>query len=250
MKKMILSLMTVVITVASFAQDATQLRRERIQAAYMLAFGRAPQDGEISYWQGRNESNSIADLLRSHKTYIGQDVTTRTAAIRRAYIDAIGRNPSADEIKYWSAYNQTYTELMKNHVQWLSSNPSEYEKVIKNSYQFVLNRQPSSAEITYWKGQGVLSYAMLVGCHEDWKKKNPPSAQKTSGKTEISSSSGYLSVVALSAGIAAEARIATGLTSSPGSNMVAAGGGNMVAAGGGNMVAAGGGNMVAAGGGN
>lgn len=250
MKKTILSLMVLVIAVASFAQDANQLRRERIQAAYMLAFGRAPQAGEITYWQGRNESNSISELLKSHKAYIGQDAGTRTAAIKRAYIDAMGRNPSADEIKYWSSYNQTYTELMKNHVQWLGGNPAEYEKVIKSSYQFGLNRTPSTAEISYWKSQGIISYAMLVACHEEWKKKNPPSAQKTSGKTELSSSSNLLSIVPLSAGIAVEARAAAGLTSSAGSNMVAAGGGNMVAAGGGNMVAAGGGNMVAAGGGN
>lgn len=250
MKRMIFCLMAAAIATASFAQDANQLRSERIQASYMLAFGRAPQSTEITYWQGRNESNSIADLLRNHKTYLGQDANTRTATIRRAYIDAMGRNPSADEIKYWSAYNQTYTELMKNHVQWLGGNPAEYEKVIKASYQFVLNRQPSAAEVGYWKGQGTYSYAMLVGCHEDWKKKNPPTAQKTSGRAELSTSSSYLSLVPLSAAIAIEARNSVGLVAAGGGNMVAAGGGNLVAAGGGNIVAAGGGNMVAAGGGN
>ena len=242
MKKMILSLMTVVIAVASFAQDANQLCSEPVQASYMLAFGRASQDGEITYWQGRNESNSIADLLKVPKSYIGQDTGTRTATIRRAYIDAMGRIPSPDEIKYWSAYNQTYSELMKNHIQWLGGSPAEYEKVIKSSYRFVLNHQPSSDEVKYWKGQGILSYVMLSGYHDDWKKKNPPTMEKTTGKTEVSSTSGLLSVVPLSASVAAEAKLATGLTSSIGSNMVAAGGGNMVAADGGNMVATGGGN--------
>lgn len=115
---------------------------------------------------------------------------------------------------------------MKNHVQWLGGNPSEYEKVIMNSYQFGLSRPPSLSEIAYWKRQGIISYAMLVGCHEEWKKKIHQARKKHPVRQKTLPAPVLLAIVPHSAGITSEARTASGLTSSAGSNMVAVGGGN------------------------
>lgn len=222
---------------------------QRVQASYLLAFGRAANGGEVTYW-ARQNVHSVGDLVNLHRQYLSRDAGTHRATIARAYIDAMGRNPTEAEITYWSRGTDTYSQLMKNHVSWLGGNPAEYENVIRRSYQYALGRQPTPAEIRYWKGQGTLSYAMLVACHEDWKRRNGAAAQKTSGGLAIAANVPVLATLTVSPAIANEARAASGLVSTNGGNVIAAGGGNVIAAGGGNVIAAGGGNVIAAGGGN
>lgn len=238
------------IATSLLGQDARQLRRERIQSSYMLALGRNPNESEITYWQGRTDANTIADFVKNHKTYISQDAGTRTSIITRSYNDILGRNPNQGEIDYWSKGNNTYSELTKNHLQWLTGNPAEYENVIKRSYQYYLQRQPSAGEISYWKGQGTLSYLMLVACHEDWVKRGGNKAQTPSSGASVNASSAVVSMVRVSPSIAAEAKSFAGIVSAGAGNIVAAGAGNVIAPGGANIVAAGAGNIVAAGAGN
>ncbi|HEY1109304.1 MAG TPA: hypothetical protein VGE76_11745, partial [Opitutaceae bacterium] len=243
---------------AASVSAQTQAQLERIQASYLLAFGKKATEAEVGYWS-KQSAQSISDLIANHQRYLKQDVGTHRATIKRSYIDALGREPNDGEYKHWLSGSDTYTQLMKNHVAWLRGNPAEYEKVIRRSYRLVLNSTPSAAEINYWKGQGTLSYAMLAAAHDWWKKQNPSGNGKPAAKATIApASTTYLTVAPVSAAVAAEAIKAAGLigndggslVGNDGASLVAAGGGHLVAAGGGNLVAAGGGNLVAAGAGN
>lgn len=260
MKKILTALvLSVVFTTAGFADAVSQ----RIQASYLIVFGRGASADEVAYWRQQNP-RSVGDLVTGHRQYLSRDANTHRAMIRRSYIDGLGREPNEGEYQHWMKGNDTYTQLMKNHVSWLSGNPGEYEAVIKRAYRFVFNRAASGAEIQYWRSQGTLSYAMLVAAHDTWRKANP-ATPKTSGTARIAGDSPFLASVVVSSAVTAEIR-ASGLIGNDGSTLVAAGGGNLVAAGGGNLVgndgasligndgstlvAAGGGNLVAAGGGN
>lgn len=260
MKKILPTLvLSAVFATVGFADAVSQ----RIQASYLIVFGRGATGDEVAYWKKQNP-RSVGDLVTNHRQYLSRDANTHRATIRRSYIDALGREPNDGEYRHWMGGNDTYTQLMKNHVGWLSGNPGEYESVIKRSYRFVFNRPANAGEIQYWRSQGTLSYAMLVAAHDTWRKANP-STPKTAGTAKVSGDSTFLASVVVSSGITAEIR-ASGLISDDGSTLVAAGGGNLVAAGGGNLigndgasligndggslVAAGGGNLVAAGGGN
>ncbi|CAN5314630.1 hypothetical protein BH09BAC2_BH09BAC2_06070 [soil metagenome] len=249
MNKSILSVSMFFCLVFFSIQATAQLtdQQQRIKASYILSFGRDASSGEVTYWQGRG-ALSISQLITYHKQYIMQDATTHSTLISRAYMDAIGRAATSSEINYWKVGNDTYTTLMKNHLNWLKGNPSEYDKVIKNSYLYVFGRQPSAGELTYWKSQAVVSYVILVGYHQDYKKRNAVESGTT--YTFNTSNAPAMITVPLSLAIATEARNASGIVAAGGGNIIAAGGGNIVAAGGGNIVAAGGGNIVAAGGGN
>jgi len=237
-KKVILSLLVLFIGAGSVYAQTEQ--EQRIQASYMLAFGRQPNSGELTYWKSQG-NKSISELINNHKGYLKQDAATQRNTINKAYADAMGRNASESEISYWKSGNDTYTTLMKNHVSWLANNPAEYEKVIKRSYQFVFGRPATAAEVNYWKGQPKVSYILLVAYHQDYKKRNQ--ASQSSGLNVRNA--GSLVSVPLSANIAAEASAATGLSKN---NVVAAGGDNLIAPSGGYVVAAGGANVVAAGG--
>lgn len=228
---------------AGFAQSQQKL--DRIKAAYMLAYGREPVSGEITFYVNQQDQ-TIGQYLNLLSDYASRDKSFKRSLISKSYVDAIGRKPNEGEINYWMNGSDLYYNLVKNHVAWLQNNPAEYEKVIRRSYQAVLNRQPSTGEINYWKGQGTLSYIVLVGCHEEFKRRM---GSGNSTNANISgTSSGSLTVIPLSSNVATEAKSASGIQI--GGNVIAAGGGNVIAAGGGNVIAAGGGNVVAAGGGN
>lgn len=242
-----------------YATAADDLKTQRIKSSYVLAFGRAPDAGEIKHWRGQGDLN-MAALMDRHRAFIAAGY--QDFVITRSYVDAFGRMPSEDEKKYWRQYNQTYTELMKNHVKWLVGN-SEYDKVITRAFRYVAGRSPESDELTRWKAKGVKSYVILVGLLQDSKKQ----AEKTGTKKLLgledwlSAASTALSFIFVSKSVATEINALIG---NDAGSLVAAGGGNvmiradligndagsLIGNDAGSLVAAGAGNMVAAGGGN
>lgn len=155
------------ITGSTLAQGTE--KEQRIKASYMIAFGRLPSSGELSYWN-RQGNYAFGQLVDNHKRYISSDVATKRSEITKSYNDAFGRNPSAGELKHWSQYSQSYTELMNAHVQWLASSPGEYTNVIKRSYVKVFRWQPSTGKLNFWKAKPY-SYALLLACYEEYKRK-------------------------------------------------------------------------------
>lgn len=230
--------------IQNFQSSKIAIKKERIQSAYMLAFGRKATSGEENYWTSQPDK-TLSAYLDNHRSFAyNQDEATRKAIITKSYLDILGRNPTTQEIQYWLPQRKLYYELTQNHIQYLVTNPSEYEKVIQRSYTAVLKRNADAGEITYWKSIGTLSYAVLLSCHYEWKKRNGAAAKKTSGQNNVSEDGNYLQTVPVSSSIANEIKAAAG------GNVVAPGGGNVIAPGGGNVVSPGGGNVIAAGGGN
>ena len=219
---------------------------QRIQASYMMAFGRPADGGEVNFWNGQPDQ-SIAQRLAGHRQYANNNEGFKRALISKSYIDGLGRSPKEAEIQYFLTRQDLYYTLMQTHVGWLAANPAEYEKVIRRSYQAVFNRTPSSAEINYWKNQGTLSYIVLIGCHEQWKRTNG-NTEKTSGGASIGGGGGSLQTVPISSNIASEVKNLSSI--SVGGNVITAGGGNVITIGGGNVITAGGANVITIGGAN
>ncbi|MCE2861391.1 MAG: hypothetical protein LW690_02950 [Opitutaceae bacterium] len=252
MKLRITLLCSLLFATVLVAQTPAQLQEERIQASYLIAFGRKARTDEVGYWSKQKVAD-VAALVRLHKNYLQADKGTREASIRRSYIDSFGRNPDAGELKHWSVGVDTYSELMANHTNWLKANPAEQDGTIDRSYQSALGRKPSAAERAYWRSQGALNFVTLVACHEQWKKAG---SQKTSGSAGFAPSSSLLATVNVSRPVANEVVAASSsirllegqLIAAGGLNLIAAGGQNLIAAGGQNLIAAGGQNLIAAGG--
>lgn len=236
------------IAMAAFSLEVKAQNNERINAGYIIAFGRLASSAELTYWNAQGNL-SVQKIVELHKNYIKSNPgSAGREVIIKSYLDGLGYLPTAAEIQYHTKFGRTYAEMVTAHMNYITTYPSEYEKIIKRSYQTILLRQPNINEINYWKSQGVICYAMLINCHQDWKNRN---ATGQSQRIAVASNAPFIISAPVSAAVLAETKQAfNSLVSPGGGNMVAAGGGNMVAAGGGNMVAAGGGNMVAAGGGN
>ncbi|HVU34075.1 MAG TPA: hypothetical protein VHE61_11615 [Opitutaceae bacterium] len=189
----------------------TSVRAQRFAAAYLLAFGTAPAAGSAV-----TDGASVGSLYAELRTRLRRDPTLARDARTRALGDAFGRSPSAADLAAVPADAVTYAEVLKAGVASLASDSPAYAAVIGRAYRLVLERDPYPEEIAYWAGRPVESFAMLVGCVENWARRNAPGLMATSGAPTIARNSPYLVTIGLLPAIAAEAQDAIGLDSAVG----------------------------------
>lgn len=223
-----------VLTVFSFSAKA-QSKDEIIHGSYFLAFGRYANNGELNYWRQNVGNRNMQQMVQNHREYMRSNPGEREQVVKRSYMDAFGWQPSADELRYWSGQNKTYSELMANHINnWLNVYPDKKTLVIKQSYYKVFNRSATADEVRYWMGQPTCSYVQLVAMHTTWKQQNQRSSTATAIKPNLNEND------VSTAKLSPQAKEA----------LISAGGGSVIAPGGGNVVAAGGMNVISPGGGN
>lgn len=213
--------------VAATKPDA---QAERIGAAFLLAFGRAPSAIELAATSNQ-AATPFAELLSVQQQKLKADPALARATIANAITDAFGRAPTEQELTAAINSPTTYFDLMKRHIAWLEANPAEYEKIIERAYRRVINRSAFSIEFDYWKARPVLPFTLLVGCIEDWGRRNAPGLMATTGTPTVSINSNYLTTLRLSPAVAAEIRSAIGLVSSQDAALAIAAGHNLVAPG-------------------
>lgn len=214
-------------SVAALGQSPAQA--ERVAASFVLALGRTPAAGEVDQWITQ-EPLPLADLVARHRRQLGDDAAAARAVVIKAGQDALGQAPTEDQVKDLSG-GRSYVDLMQHHIRWLDGQPDEYTKVLHRAYRSVLARDAYSVEIDYWKRRPVLSFALLVGCIEDWARRNRPGLMATAGTPSVSVNSACLATVRLSPAVAAEARIAAGLALAPDRALALAAGRTIVAPG-------------------
>ena len=119
--------------------ETSPVQTERIEASYVLAFGRVPTPAEIAEAGKLGEVN-LADLVARHRQRLEVDAALRRTTAVKAWKDAFGREPTDQEIASSLSGNSTYTELMKRHIQTLAADTAEYEKVMERAYRLVIRR--------------------------------------------------------------------------------------------------------------
>ena len=227
---------------AARAQASPQ--EERVAASFVLALGRTATPAETSRWTTQDPL-PLQELIARHRRQLQADPAAQRAVTAKARQDAFGPGPGGDPEPAGSG--GIYADLVQRHLQWLAQHPAEYEQVMHRAYQLLLQRNAYSVEIDYWKRQSVLSFALLVGCIEDWARRSQPGLTATTGTAAVSINSAYLAAVRLSPGVAAEARAAAGLVPAGDPNLAIAAGRVVVAPGAGGVVSVGGIPFAAAG---
>lgn len=212
------------------ASAKPDLQAERLGASCLLALGRTPSSSEIAEGS-KHGSLSVADLIARHQQQLQADAALQRATAVKAAEDAFGRAPTERELALTAGAHPTYTELMQQHIAWLAANPAEYAQLIERAYQLVIHRSAFSIEIEYWNARPTLPFTLLVGCIENWGRRNAPGLMATTGIPTVSLTSDYLTAVRLSPAVAAEARAAARLAPSVDASLATAAGRNLVAAG-------------------
>jgi len=228
------------------ASAANSTQSERIGAAYVLAFGRAPSPQDFTDGEKQGEV-AVSELLARLQARLPNDVNLQRAVVVKAGVDAFGRLPTKSEMETPSGGVTNYTELMKRHLAWIAAHPAEYDQILERAYQRVVRRSVYPNEIAYWKKRDTLPYVLLVGCIEDWGRRNAPGLMETTGTPTISVNSRYVTTIALSPNVAAEARLAADLPLTGDAAFAAALGHNLVAPGADNIVTTGHMHLVATG---
>ncbi len=195
------------------AQSSEQ--QERVGASFVLALGRVPTAGEAAQWAAL-QPVPLAALIARHRRELQGDAAAQRAVTIKASVDALGVAPGGAESvpavpKAGAAGGRLYADVMNDHLRWLAGHPADYVQVLHRAYRLLLQRDAYPVEVDYWKGQPPLSYALLVGCIEDWARRNRPGLTATSGVASVSVNSEYLATVRLSPALALEARAAAGL---------------------------------------
>jgi hypothetical protein len=220
-------------------------QRQRIAASFVLALGRLAAAREIDEWA--KAPGTVAELLARHREQLRGSAEARRAVAAKAALDAFGPGAVVPTAAGPDA-GAIYTDLIKAHVGWLAGHPADYEAAMHRAYRLLLQRDAYDVEINYWKRQPALPFALLVGCIDDWARRNQPGLMATTGVAAVSVNSQYLAAVRLSPAIAAEARTAAGLPPAddpadgtvPDRHVVAAGAAHLVSVGGIHFAAAGG----------
>jgi len=198
---------------------------ERVAASFVLALGRGPTVAEARQWAGPDVS--FADLMAKHRQQLQGDAAAKRTVVAKAFQDAVGRAPTAQEVAADSTGAASYTELVQQHVKRMAGDAGEYAQVLNRVYQLVIRRDVYPEEIEYWKKKRTLSFTVLVGCVDNWGRRNQPGLMVTAGPAAVSINCVFLTTARLSPVAAAEARAAAGLpaVSDPqaGTNLLAAG---------------------------
>jgi hypothetical protein len=203
----------VLLPVSSFAAGAVApapQQPEHVFASFVLARGRLPSNVEVEQWIA-GASRGLTDLMTRHRQQLQGDATEQQAVRNAAERDAFGHRTGTGERAPAGRPAETYTELMQRHLERLRRDPDEYQQVVQRAYQLVLRRGAYDLEFAYWKKHDTLSYLLLVGCIEDWARRNQPGLMVTAGTPTISANSRFLTTFRLSAPVAAEARAVLGL---------------------------------------
>ncbi len=228
------------------AMAAVPAWSERLDAAFLLGLGRVPTEAERVAWQGR-ESATLAELLLLQREQLRGGAVERQATVERAFRDAFGRGPNAVELGALPA-DFTYATLLQELVARLAANPEEYRAVLDRVYPLVIGRAPFVEEYAYWKAYQPLPYVLLVGCVENWGRRNAPGLMVTSGLPVISVSSDRLVTRQVSPAVAAEARRVLGLPPLVEQSLALARGCNVIAPGAAEVVSVSGVHFLAVGG--
>lgn len=230
----------------TIAANPPETQAERVGASFLLTLGRLPDPAEMSAWT-QPSARPVAELVdRIGHTLLAGRESRRTVA-ERAWVDAFGQAPTAAELDATSPETVAYHRLVSQHLQKFAAEPAAYLATLQRAYRFVMSRPAYPEEIDYWNARTPLPYVLLVGCIEDWARRNAPGLMVTAGTPTISVNSRHLTTLRLSPGIAAETRAATGLRPTGDPELVAVLGRRVVAPGAGEVVAGGGIHFIAVG---
>ncbi len=220
---------------------------ERLEASFLLGLGRGPDATERAAWQARPEQ-PLADLVAQQKERLNADAVERRAVFARAWFDAHGCAPTAEEAAAAPVTGQTYVELVERARTELTAKPEAYRKVLDYAYRSVVGRPPFTEELDFWKARPTLSYVLVVGCLENWARRNAPGLMVTSGQPTICVTSDRLTTLQLTPAVAAEAHLVAGLLPLGERSLGLARGCNVISPGADNIVSVGGVHFIAVGG--
>ncbi len=148
-----------------------------IEAALAVGLGthtaQASLEPEVTFKQ------AIASLRK----HLADTPAERSAVAQRAAMFVYGTKREVPEDE---ATSRLFAEQVATHLEMLADDSEAYEQVLQRAYRHVVGRDVYAEEIAYWDNYAALPYALLVGCIEDWARRNQPGLMNTAGTPTVS----------------------------------------------------------------
>jgi hypothetical protein len=273
---------------ATASSVQAQDRPTMIRQSYDESFGRQPSQGEIDYWNGRQDWSTKDQLINFHMQGLKTNAGLQSEAVRAAYAQAGLNVPGDAMLQYWMADVGRYPRVVRVLSNDIKAYTARRAKMIDDAYTAAFGQWATQDEMNYgqtrpdWAGVG-----QLTELHRNYIRGNEQAADRVVTNSYLNvfkrqpndGERGFWRPHVMSGLLCSEVEAAhrdwynrelrrvasdaqfvaaianAGLAIDVHGNLVRREGvqlvGNsIVAAGAGNIVAAGGGNIVAAGGGN
>jgi hypothetical protein len=119
-----------------------------IKRGYEDSLGRAPKAADLDYWTteiaGKQKNLGYTDIINAHRLWLKDDKhqADRTYAIYQAYLNGIGRAPSAGDLEYWrnrmKQDGSNYLDCFKANIIYITGSSSaqvqERQETIKRAF--------------------------------------------------------------------------------------------------------------------
>ena len=148
---------------------------EATRAAFAVGLGRAATTAEMHH--AGPFGSTLEQLRKRLSTAPEQQREVATRAVN--FVFGSSNESTAVEARL-------FADAVGEHLANLSQNPSTYQQVLQRAYQHVIGRDVYAEELEYWSKHPTLPYALLVGCIEDWARRNQPGLMNTAGTPTIS----------------------------------------------------------------
>jgi hypothetical protein len=192
----------------------------QIKAAHVVGFGTTEAVVTIE------PRATFEQAITSVRAQLAETPTEQAEVTQRAFQFVYGTPSEADVPP---AAGELFTEQVSAHLEALAKNKDTYQKVLQRAYRHVVSRDIYEEEIAYWSDYAPLPYALLVGCVEDWARRNQPGLMSTAGTPTVSVNSELLETLRLSPELAREVAAAMGLPET--TTVLAAGGDSLKSSG-------------------
>jgi len=187
----------------SFSMGAVALCADAgVSAVRLLALGEAEESiGDV-------DTSDLSAQFARYRERVASEEALADGIRRRAFLDAFGVAPDSEEAPrgFHGGGDALYFEALGAAVDWLAGQPEAYAEVIDRAYRMVIHRGAYEEEFAYWKERPTQGFIVLVGCLEDWARRNQPGLMVTAGAPTISVNCPFLDTIAVEPELASEIR--------------------------------------------
>lgn len=127
-------------------------RKNIMDTAFMQVYGREPTFGESADYNQRiiDQKAWFTKIVFDENGKLNKNSAEQKAAVNRAYQKSMGRDASADEIKYWQTRKGNYSTVLNAARSYLytESGAKDLQETIARAYQAAGKNPPTGANLT------------------------------------------------------------------------------------------------------
>lgn len=130
---------------------AANVRKDIVEKAFFLSTGGNSSPTQFAFWDAKikNGEATYASIHETLKQEMNKNQAARRLMIQTAYVTAMGRMPTDQDMNYWMGRDDSFGSLIEASRNWLYSpnGAADLVSTVTGVLEFNLKRKPNSEEI-------------------------------------------------------------------------------------------------------